>query len=142
GSIRRMARPVARHAAGTLLVFLLVVNFVEGLDNVTDKEYLRDGASWWKDNAGGEFRLASNDLKFVYYAGHYDEKWVALRDPEAFREFLVSGRWMWKDWVAVNVRRQDTDLPALLEATLRQEPVRRFDSPLGDSLLIYFTGDD
>lgn len=141
-SIRRMARPVARHAAGTLLVFLLVVNFVEGLDNVTDKEYLRDGASWWKDNAGGEFRLASNDLKFVYYAGHYDEKWVALRDPEAFREFLVSGRWMWKDWVAVNVRRQDTELPALLEATLRQEPVRRFDSPMGDSLLIYYTGDD
>ena len=140
-SARRVSRPVAGAAVG-LVGFLLLANFVEGLDNVTDKHYLRDAALWWKANLGDERRLASNDLRFVYYADRYDEKWVALRDPEAFGEFLVSEQWKWKDWVAVNVRRRDTDLPGLLDATLNQEPVQRFESGKGDMLLIYYTGDD
>ncbi len=128
--------------AGGALGLLLVANTVEGLDNFTEKRYLRDGGQWLAAHAGADYRLATNDLKFAYYAGRYGEKWVVFREDATFRAFLNSGRWRWKDYVAVNVSHRDPALAIFAARALDQEPVRVFTAGNGDRLLIYYTGDD
>ena len=134
--------PLRRRLAILGVSTLLLVNTVEGVDNFTDKAYLRDAGRWLRAHAPADYRLAANDLKFVFYADRYGEKWVAFREEDEFREFLLTEQWKWKDYVAVNVRRKDVGLEDLLERTLAQPPVRRFDSENGDQLLIFYTGDD
>ncbi len=131
-----------RGAAGAGLALLLLLNGFEGVDNFTDKHYLREAALWLREHAPPDYRLASNDLKLAYYAGRYREKWVVFRESDEFREFLVTDQWKWKDYVAVNLRRKEPELESLVMRNLAQEPIRRFESPNGDRLLVFYTGDD
>lgn len=126
----------------TLVAFFMGVNLVEGLNNYTDKTYLKDAGHWFRKHVAADARIASNDMKFVFYANRYAEKWVAFRDKKEFLEFLTSDQWMFKDYLAINVRRKDKGLMQLIDENLHQKPIKRFDSDKGDFLLVYYTGDD
>ena len=135
-------KPLPRQVIRVLLVMLLIINALEGLDRFTIKQYLKEAGTWLKHNTRPGDRVISNSTQFAYYADRHRETWVLVPDYDEFIEFLESGQWLYKDYVAVSLRRRDQELAQIVAQTLDQEPIREYINSKGDRLLIFYTADD
>lgn len=129
--------PILRNWKYPAVALLFALTGLSGLNNATDKGYLKDGALWIKTHSAAGARLFTNDSIVMHYSGRGVFEEVQNRDPERTERLIQSGEWRGYEYVALNFKRGERQAATHWRAVFGREPVKVFANDRGNQLLIF-----
>lgn len=133
----RRLRGEYRNWVFPLACVLLVLTALDGVYEPTDKDYLKEAGLWIKQNAPAEATLFSSDQLILWYSGRGGHERPARYAWDSVLDLVRSPRLLQYDYLAVRLKRKESDHERSLVAVLGKPPDAVFENRHGDKALIF-----
>jgi hypothetical protein len=129
--------PLRSRWVSPIILLLLIFMTADGLLSVggTSKVYIREAGIWLREHIPGEASLYTNNIKISYYSGHAID-WSQPPRWAVTEQALQSGVWRRHDYLALAVKRRQSDTEQWLFATLGT-PIKIFANQDQDAVFIF-----